>query len=275
MPKEIPMTHAEAVAHGHGKPYKPQYYPGTTLPSKNRRKYLDPSYKLQKIRTIADDDLIRIMGHRVPGQAYPSTHPPLDETGEPACPIREIVTPTPGAKAGDRIRYIQFTDSVYIAPVAPYVRAWMYHTRWRSTDVGVLSGRVPLEMRERDLEKVAKELVETEIFDTARSGIRGATVHGHALRLDENGLMFDAYRRYLFNKKTGEVEYVKNQVGVPLDKPIPVGKPMPEAELKKRTSEFHVLYDPFRKDEELIGWVQRIHMLRTMAGNDPETIKGI
>ena len=71
------------------------------------------------------------------------------------------------------------------------------------------------------------------------------------------------------------VEYVKDQVGVPLDKPIPVGKPMPETELKKRTSEFHVLYDPFRKDEELIGWVQRIHMLRTMAGNDPESIKGI
>jgi len=255
--------------------YKPQYYPGTTLPSKNRKKYLDPKYKLQKLRTISDDDLVRIMGHRVPGEAYKSTHPPLEETGEPKDPIREIVTPTPGAKAGDRIRYIQFTDSVYFAPVTPYIRSWMYHTRYRGVDVGVLSGRVPLEVRERDLEKVAKELVETEIFDPARVGIRGATVHGHALRLDENGLMFDAYRRYLFNKKTGEVEYVKDQVGVPLDKPIPVGKPIPEATLRKMTSEYRVDGDKFRDEKEVISFIQRIHMLRTMAGFDPEGIKGV
>jgi methyl-coenzyme M reductase gamma subunit len=271
-----PLTHAGQIAkEAKGKPYKPQYYPGNSLPAKNRKKYLDPNYKLQKLRTISDDDLVRIMGHRVPGQAYPSTHPPLEETGEPACPIREMVTATPGAKAGDRIRYIQFTDSVYFAPVTPYVRAWMYHTRWRSTDVGVLSGRVPLEMRERDLEKVAKELVETEIFDPARSAIRGATVHGHALRLDENGLMFDAYRRYLFNKKTGEVEYVKDQVGVPLDKPIPVGKPMKEDMLRKITSEWRIDGHKYRDDKEAIDWVKRIHMLRTIAGFDPEGIKGI
>lgn len=257
------------------KEYQPQYYPGSTLPAKNRKKYMDPNYKLQKLRTISDDDLVRIMGHRVPGEAYKSTHPPLEETGEPKCPIREMVTPTPGAKAGDRIRYIQFTDSVYFAPAAPYIRSWMYHTRYRGVDVGVLSGRTPLEVRERDLEKVAKELVETEIFDPARVGIRGATVHGHALRLDENGLMFDAQRRYMLNKKTGEVEYVKDQVGVPLDKPIPVGKPIPEEDLRKRTSEFRVDGDAFRNDKELISFIQRIHMLRTMAGFDPDGIKGI
>jgi methyl-coenzyme M reductase gamma subunit len=62
------------------------------------------------------------------------------------------------------------TDSVYFTPLTPYMRAWIGHTRYRGVDIGVLSGRVPLEMRERDLEKVAKELVETEIFDPARCG---------------------------------------------------------------------------------------------------------
>ncbi len=255
--------------------FKAQYYPGSTAISKNRRRYIDPNYKLEKLRTISDEDLVSVMGHRVPGEAYKSTHPPLDELGEPACPIREMVEPTPGAKAGDRIRYIQFTDSVYFAPVTPYMRAWMGHTRYRSADIGVLSGRVPLEMRERDLEKVAKELVETEVFDPARVGIRGATVHGHALRLDENGMMFDALRRFRFDKKSGEVVYDKDQVGVPLDKPVSVGKPIPEDELRKRTSEFRVDGVPFRDDKELIGFIQRIHMLRTMAGFDPNGVKGI
>ncbi|MBC7113263.1 MAG: coenzyme-B sulfoethylthiotransferase subunit gamma [Candidatus Methanomethyliales bacterium] len=255
--------------------YKPQYYPGGSNIAANRRKYIDPNYQLRKLRTISDDDLVRLMGHRVPGEAYKSVHPPLEELGEPACPIRELVEPTPGAKAGDRIRYIQFTDSVYFAPLTPYMRAWMGHMRYRGVDIGVLSGRVPLEARERDLEKVAKELVETEIFDPARVGIRGATVHGHALRLDENGLMFDALRRFQFDKNKGEVVYVKDQVGVPLDRPIYVGKPIPEDELRRITSQFRVDGEPFRNDVELIQFVQRIHMLRTEAGFDPNKVKDI
>ncbi len=255
--------------------YKPQYYPGSSKVAKNRRKYMDPSYKLKKLRTISDDDLVKLMGHRVPGEAYKSVHPPLEEMGEPACPIRELVEPTPGAKAGDRIRYIQFTDSVYFTPLTPYMRAWMGHTRYRGVDIGVLSGRVPLEARERDLEKVAKDLVETEIFDPARCGIRGATVHGHSLRLDENGMMFDALRRFVFDNKTGEVVYVKDQIGVPLDKPISVGKPIKEEELREMTSEYRVDGIPFREDKEMVEFVQRLHMLRTEAGFDPSKVKGI
>jgi methyl-coenzyme M reductase gamma subunit len=255
--------------------YKPQYYPGSSLIAANRRKYIDPNYKLEKLRSISDEDLIRLLGHRAPGEAYKNVHPPLEEIGEPDCPIRQLVEPTPGAKAGDRIRFIQFTDSVYFAPLAPYMRAWMGHMRYRGVDIGVLSGRTPLEARERDLEKVAKELIETEVFDPARVGIRGATVHGHALRLDENGLMFDALRRYQLNKATGEVVYVKDQLGVPLDKPISVGKPLPEEELKKRTTEFRVDGVPFRTDTELIQFIQRIHMLRTEAGFNPEKVKNI
>ena len=52
-PKDIPTSHAEQIAReAAGKPYKAQFYPGKSLPAKNRKKYLDPSYKFQKLRTI-------------------------------------------------------------------------------------------------------------------------------------------------------------------------------------------------------------------------------
>ncbi len=255
--------------------WMPQFYPGQSSIAANRRKYIDPSFQPKKIRSISDEDIVKLLGHRAPGEAYRAVHPPLEEMGEPDCPIRKLVTPTPGAKAGDRIRYVQFTDSVYFSPLVPYMRAWMGHSRYRGVDIGVLSGRTPLEARERDVEIIAKELIETEWFDAARTAVRGATVHGHSLRLDENGLMFDALRRYIYDKETGEVVYVKDQVGVPLDKPISVGKPLPEEELKKVTTTFRVDGVPFREDKELIEFVQRIHELRTRAGFNPEKVKGI
>ena len=43
--------------------YKRQFYPGDSIPAKNRRKYMDPKVKLKKLRTVAMDDVIRIMGH--------------------------------------------------------------------------------------------------------------------------------------------------------------------------------------------------------------------
>ena len=76
------------------------------------------------------------MGHRAPGSAYPSAHPPLAEQQEPACPIRKLVTPTDGAKAGDRVRYIQFTDSMYNAPCQPYQRSYVEAYRFRGIDPG-------------------------------------------------------------------------------------------------------------------------------------------
>ncbi len=93
-----------------------------------------------------------------PAAAYPSAHPPLAEQQEPACPIRKLVTPTDGAKAGDRVRYIQFTDSMYNAPCQPYQRSYVESYRFRGIDPGTLSGRQIVECRERDLEKYAKEL---------------------------------------------------------------------------------------------------------------------
>ena len=185
--------------------YKRQFYPGESIPAKNRRRYMDPKQNLKKLRDIAMDDVVRIMGHRNPGEEYKSIHPPIEEGKEPDCPIRALVKPIEGAKHGDRVRYIQFTDSVYFAPISPYQRAWMYLSRYRGIDTGTLSGRQIIEMRERDLEKIAKEMIDNETFDPALTGIRGATVHGHACRLDEHGLMFDAWQRYVWDDKKKEV----------------------------------------------------------------------
>lgn len=249
--------------------YKPQFYPGKTSVAQNRKKFMDPSYKLEKLRSLSDDDVVIMMGHRAPGSAYKTIHPPLKEGGEPDDPIRKLVEPTPGAAAGDRIRYSQFTDSMYYAPAVPYVRSWMAATRFRGVDPGTLSGRQIVEARERDIEKITKELMETEVFDPARSGMRGCTVHGHSLRLNENGMMFDMLQRVVLDKN-GNVYAVKNQVGDPLDRKVNLGKPMSDAELKKRTTIYFIGGVPFRSDSEVVGWVQRIHNERTKCGFAPK-----
>ncbi|MCP8305201.1 MAG: coenzyme-B sulfoethylthiotransferase subunit gamma [archaeon] len=255
--------------------YSPQFYPGTTEPAVNRRKYMDPSYTWEKLRSISDEDVVRLLGHRAPGEAYGSVHPPLEEMKEPDDPIRKLVEPTPGAKAGDRVRYVQLTDSVYLSPFAPFTRTWAINWRYRGLDTGVLSGRNPVEGRERDVEKAAKDLIETEVFDPARTAVRGYTVHGHALRLDENGLMFDAVRRYTFDKEKGVVVYIKDQIGVPLDKNIEVGKPLTEEELKKRTTQFRADHIKLTDDKDLVKYIYRTFELRARSGFNPEGVKGL
>ena len=100
-----------------------QFYPGTSKVAENRRKFSNPDMELEKLREISDEDVVKILGHRAPGEEYPSVHPPLEELDEPDDPIRDMVEPLDGAKAGDRVRYIQFTDSMYFAPVHPFVRS--------------------------------------------------------------------------------------------------------------------------------------------------------
>jgi len=251
--------------------YKPQFGPGSTSVAENRRKYMNPGHKLEKMRDLSDEDIVLIMGHRAPGAAYPTAHPPLAEQQEPDCPVRKMVTPTDGAKAGDRIRYIQFADSMFFAPTHPYERSYLESYRYRGVDPGTLSGRQIVECRERDLEKYAKELVNTELFDSARTGIRGATVHGHSLRLAEDGMMFDMLQRCVLDKKGNMVKYVKNQIGEPLDKEVKAGKPMDEKWLKAHTTIYHSLGGvSYRDDAEYLEWVQRIHSLRTKYGFMPE-----
>jgi len=254
--------------------YSRQFYPGESSPAKARRRIMDPKVKLKKLRDVPIEDVVRLMGHRNPGEDYRAIHPPIEEGSEPDCPIRKLVTPIEGAKHGDRIRYIQFTDSVYFAPVSPYQRAWMYLSRHRGIDTGTLSGRQIIEVRERDLEKLAKEYIDNETFDPALTGIRGATVHGHACRLDENGLMFDAWQRYIWDDQKKEVCYVKDQVALPLDKKIYLGKPASMEDLKKRTTIFRADGVDMLDDKEVSKYQHRIHKLRTLGGFRPFKVKG-
>jgi len=247
-----------------------QYYPGTTKVAQNRRNFSDPDYELEKLREISDEDVVNIMGHRAPGEEYPSVHPPLEEMDEPDDAIREMVVPLDGAKAGDRVRYIQFTDSMYFAPAQPFVRSRSYLCRFRGADAGTLSGRQIIETRERDLEKYSKYLLETEWFDPARSGIRGKTVHGHSLRLDEDGMMFDMLRRLVLNKDTGKVEAVKNQIGDELDEPVVMGEPLDEATLKEKTTIYRKDGEAYRDDKDAVEILHRIHVVRSEAGYSPE-----
>jgi len=247
-----------------------QYYPGTSKVAENRRKFCDPNVELEKLREISDEDVVSILGHRAPGEEYPSVHPPLEEMDEPDDAIREMVEPLDGAKAGDRVRYIQFADSMYFAPAQPFLRSRAYLCRYRGADAGTLSGRQIIETRERDLEKVSKELLETEFFDPARTGFRGKTVHGHSLRLDEDGMMFDMLRRQVFNKSTGKVEAVKNQIGDELDEPVDLGEPLDEETLKAKTTIYRKDGDAYRDDADAVEILHRIHVSRSKGGFMPE-----
>ena len=248
-----------------------QIYPGTSQVAQNRRNFTNPEYELEKLREISDEDVVKILGHKAPGEEYKSVHPPLDEMDEPDDSVRELVAPIDGAKAGDRIRYIQFVDSMYFAPAQPFLRARSYLSRFRGIDTGTLSGRQVVEARERDLEKLSKTLLETEYFDTARTGIRGAGVHGHSLRLDENGLMFDMLRRQVFNKATGKVEMVKDQVGRELDEPVVLGEPLDEETLRGKTTIYRIDGEAYKDDVEAVKVCQRIHVSRSFGAFNPVT----
>jgi methyl-coenzyme M reductase gamma subunit len=187
--------------------------------------------------------------------------------GEPECSIREIVEPTPGAKAGDRVRYVQFVDSMYNAPSTPYFRSYNAAIKFRGVDPGTLSGRQVVEARERDMEELAKFQIETEMTCPALSSLRGATVHGHSLRLQEDGVMFDMLERTIL--ENGSIVAVKDQVGRPIDKKIDMGKPMSDEEAAKRTTIYRVDNVPYRNDTEVIEWVHRVFDQRTKYGFQP------
>ena len=247
-----------------------QIYPGTSQVAQNRRNFTNPEYELEKLREISDEDVVKILGHKAPGEEYKSVHPPLDEMDEPDDSVRELVAPIDGAKAGDRIRYIQFVDSMYFAPAQPFLRARSYLSRFRGIDTGTLSGRQVVEARERDIEKLSKVLLETEYFDTARTGIRGAGVHGHSLRLDENGLMFDMLRRQVFNAETGKVEMVKDQIGKELDEPVILGEPLDEETLRAKTTIYRIDGEAYKDDVDAVKVCQRIHVSRSFGAFNPE-----
>jgi len=53
---------------------------------------------------------------------------------------------------------------MYNAPAQPYGRVRTYMWRFREVDTGTLSGRQVIEIRELDLEKISKTLIETELL---------------------------------------------------------------------------------------------------------------
>jgi methyl-coenzyme M reductase gamma subunit len=249
-----------------------QYTAGSSNVAENRRKYMNPNYKLEKLRDIAEEDIVRLLAHRAPGEEYKSIHPPLEEMEEPDCAVRQMVTPTEGAAAGDRIRYVQYTDSMFFAPITPYLRAQNAYTRYRGVDAGVNSGSMIIEGRERDIEKIAKEQIDSVLFDVARTGLRGRTVLGHAVRLDEDGMMFDALRRWVVDERTGEVKYVKDMIGGAMDKEVTLGKPMLEDELRKRTTMYRNAQGGLWQEEddpEAMDVTAEIHWKRTVGGFQP------
>lgn len=249
---------------------KPQYGPGTSVVAINRRKQMDPTHKLTTMRNITDEDIVLLLGHRAPGASFKTMHPPITEQQEPSCPMRQLVKPTEGAKHGDRVRYVQFADSMFNAPCQPYQRTYTEMYRFRGIDPGTLSGRQIVECRERDLEQYCRLLIETEMFDPALVSLRGATVHGHSLRLSEDGMQFDALQRCMLGKD-GMVRYVKDQIGLPLNRMVEVGKPLDQKWLKEHSTIFHCLVGTaLRDDAEYVEYLQRIHTLRTRYGFMPK-----
>ncbi|NVM52182.1 MAG: coenzyme-B sulfoethylthiotransferase subunit gamma [Candidatus Helarchaeota archaeon] len=254
--------------------YEPQIYPGAESVSERRRKIMDPDRRLLKLRDIPDDDVVTLLGHRTPGSLYSSVHPPLDELMEPYDPIKLLVEPSPGARAGDRMRFVQFVDSFWRPVVAPWLRARLYFNRFRGVDTVIYSGREILEMRERDVEAATRILIETELFNPARTALRGLTVHGHALRLDENGLMFDARRRYTYDKELKEVIYIKDMHARILDEPIPVGRPLTEKELMDMDITYRWDTRQYKSRTEILSVIARIAKFRINAGFKPDLMNG-
>jgi len=118
------------------------------------------------------------------------------------------------------------------------------------------------------MEQCAKVQMETEISDHALAGMRGATVHGHSVRLQEDGVMFDMLdRRRLEN---GTIIMDKDQVAIPLDRKVDLGKPMSSEEAAKRTTIYRVDNVAFRDDAEVVEWVHRIFDERTKYGFQPK-----
>ena len=168
----------------------------------------------------------------------------------------ERLSPQPTVQRLETVFGTSSSQTQYNAPSQPYQRTYTEMYRYRGIDPGTLSGRQIVECRERDLEKISADLINTNLFDPARVGIRGATVHGHSLRLAEDGMMFDMLQRCVL--EGGSVKYVKDQIGTPLDKKVDVGKPMDDAWLKANTTMFHSLVGTLTGRRREIKYIQRI-----------------
>ena len=83
-------------------------------------------------------------------------------------------------------------------------------------------------------------------------------------------MMFDMLRRQMFDKSTGMVSSVKNQIGDELDEPVVLGEPLDEAVLKEKTTIYRKDGEAYRDDKDAVEVLHRIHVLRSMGGYNPE-----
>ena len=83
-------------------------------------------------------------------------------------------------------------------------------------------------------------------------------------------MMFDMLRRQVFNKSTGKVEGVKNQIGDELDEPVILGEPLDEATLKEKTTIYRKDGEAYRDDTDAVEVLHRIHVSRSKGGFCPE-----
>ena len=57
-------------------------------------------------------------------------------------------------------------------------------------------------------------------------------------------------RRQMFDKSTGMVSSVKNQIGDELDEPVVLGEPLDEAVLKEKTTIYRKDGEAYRDDKD-------------------------
>ena len=82
--------------------------------------------------------------------------------------------------------------------------------------------------------------------------------------------MFDMLRRQVFNKETGNVEMVKDQIGTDLDEPVVLGEPLDEEILKEKTTIYRIDGEAYKDDEQAVEVLRNIHVSRSFGAFNPE-----
>ena len=82
--------------------------------------------------------------------------------------------------------------------------------------------------------------------------------------------MFDMLRRQLYNKETGIVEMVRDQVGRDLDEPVMLGEPLDEETLKAKTTIYRCDGEAYKDDADAVEVCQNIHVSRSFGAFNPE-----
>ena len=80
--------------------------------------------------------------------------------------------------------------------------------------------------------------------------------------------MFDMLRRQVFNKETGNVEMVRDQIGVDLDEPVVLGEPLDEETLKSKTTIYRIDGEAYKDDTEAVEVLKNIHLVHSIQLKD-------